>query len=311
MLIFSFFLFPAAHGAISDPTNADVSISPPPAQNETARQFYNAGTEKLRAGKLADAETLLESSLAKQDERVQPAALFNLGDVRFDQGIEELKKSPDGAVKRTDSAIDIGTGAIAKATDALASNDVQQMVDAYLAGRGAQKEMRAATQAVQRALEAHGRTLLKWRGALGDFQSAAELNPADTNAAQNAEFAEQSIAKLVDSLREMQQAAASLSGKQAELNGLLQQLKGKIPAPNAPPGGDGEDDNPGQNGDHPLPESLKGLTESAGGGGHEMDLKISPDEAGQLLNSIQPDGKNLPLGGNEPGQPNARSGRIW
>jgi hypothetical protein len=146
---------------------------------------------------------------------------------------------------------------------------------------------------------------------LSDFQSAAELNPADTNAARNAEIVEQAIAKLVDSLREMQQAAGNLAGKQSELNSLLKQLKGKIPAPNSPPGAAGEDGDEGEDGDRPLPESLSGLKESASGGGQEMDLKISPEEAGQLLNNIQPDGKQLPMGQGEPGKPNGRSGRIW
>jgi len=296
----------------NDATNADNSASPPP---ETARGFYNAGTEKLRVGKLDDAETLLESSLAKQDERVQPGALFNLGHVRFAQGIEELKKMPDSGatVKQTGSAIDDGTRAIAKASDALAGDDVRQMVQAYLAGRGARREMRAATQAVQRALEADGRTLLKWRRALGDFQSAAELNHADTNATHNAEVVEQAIAKLVDSIQQMQQLAANLAGSKTQLDGLLKQLKGKIPAPDMPPGASGgEEDEDGDDGKKPSPESLSGLKESdKGGGGQEINLKISPEQAGQLMNSIQPDGKLLPMGQGEPGQPVNRSGRIW
>jgi tetratricopeptide (TPR) repeat protein len=313
MLIFSFLIFPVAFGAINETTNADNSISPPPAVGENPRELYNAGTEKLRAGKLTDAEALLESSLAKQDARVLPAALFNLGHVRFAQGNEELKKTPDAAAttRQTQAAAADGAGAISKVKDALAANDISQMVEAYLAGRGVRKEMRAATEAVQRAMEADGKTLLKWRRSLGDFRSAAELNPADTSAARNAEIVEQTIAKLVDSLREMQQAAGSLGGKQSELNSLLKQLKGKIPAPNSPPGAAGEDGDEGEDGDRPLPESLSGLKESASGGGQEMDLKISPEEAGQLLNNIQPDGKQLPMGQGEPGKPKSRSGRIW
>jgi tetratricopeptide (TPR) repeat protein len=302
----------AVFGAAVATVSSGDSI-PPVTASENPRELYNAGTEKLRAGKLTDAETLLESSLVKQDARVQPAALFNLGHVRFAQGNEELKKTPDaaGTTRRTQAATADGVGAISKVKDALANNDVSQMVEAYLAGRGVRKEMRAATEAVQRAMEADGKTLLKWRRSLGDFRSAAELNPADTNAARNAEIVEQAIAKLVDSLREMQQAAGNLAGKQSELNSLLKQLKGKIPAPNSPPGAAGEDGDEGEDGDRPLPESLSGLKESASGGGQEMDLKISPEEAGQLLNNIQPDGKQLPMGQGEPGKPKGRSGRIW
>ena len=310
LLIFFAAIFSGIKALGADGAAASENPAPAIVANENPRELYNAGTEKLRAGKLGDAETLLESSLAKQDLRVQPAALFNLGHVRFAQGNEELKKSPD-AGRQTKSATSDGVSAIQKASDALASNDLLRMVDAYISGRGVRKEMRAATEAVQHAMDADGKTLLKWRRALGDFRSAAELNPADTNAVRNAEIVEIAIAKLVDSLREMQQEAGNLGGKQAELNGLLQQLKGKIPAPNAPPGVAGEEDDKGGDGDNPLPESLSGLTESTGGGGQEMDLKISPEEAGQLMNRIQPDGKQLPMGQGDPGKPGNRSGRIW
>ena len=54
------------------------------------------------------------------------------------------------------------------------------------------------------AMETYGNTLLKWRRAADDFKGAAELNPGDTNAAHNAEIVERGIARLVDSLRQMQ-----------------------------------------------------------------------------------------------------------
>jgi tetratricopeptide (TPR) repeat protein len=296
-------------------TNAEVSISPPPGPRATARGFYNAGTEKLLAGKWDDAETLLESSLARQNERVQPAALFNLGHVRFAQGVAELKKSPDGAptVHYGGNAVADGGDAIQKAADALASDDLRQMVEAYLAGRGARKEMRAATKAVERAMAQYGKTLIKWRRALNDFKGAAELNPADTNAAHNAEIVEQAIARLVDRLREMQKVATKLGGKKSELDKLMKQLKGKIPAPDMPPGAlGGEEDEDGDDGKLPSPESLTGLEESdQGGGGQELSLKISPEQAGQLMNSLQPDGKQLPMGQGELGMPKNRSGRSW
>jgi len=312
MLFFSISVCLSAFGATNAAAIPEVS-APPTVTSENPRELYNAGTEKLRAGKLSDAETLLESSLTKQDERVQPAALFNLGHVRFAQGNEELKKTPAASttVKRSLAATAAGVGAIQKAADALAGNDVQQMVEVYFAGRGVRKEMRVATAAVQRAMEAHGKTLLKWRRALSDFKSAAELNPADTNAMRNAEIVEQAIARLVDSMREMQQSAASLGGKQSELNRLLKQLKGRIPAPNAPSGAAGEEDDEDKDGEGLPPEALSGLQESTTGGGREMELKISPEEAGQLLNGIQPDGKLLPMGQGESGKPKDRPRRIW
>jgi len=300
-------------GLTKDATSADNLVSPQSVQPQTARSFYNEGMDNIRLGKLSEAESSFESSIVKRDETIAPAALYNLGYVRFMLGNKELKKSPAGAAQRSRAATTAGTGAVQQAVEAMASNDVQQMVEAYLAGRGVRKEMREATKAVQRAMEEHAKTLTKWRRALSDFKSAAELNPADSKAAYNAEVVERAIAKLVDSLREMQQAAANLGGKQAELNGLLKQLKGKIPAPNMPPGAaGGKEDEDGDDGEKPSPESLTGQEEAdKSGGGQEMDLKISVEQAGQLMNSIQPDGKQLPMGQGELGEPKNRSGRIW
>jgi hypothetical protein len=300
------FICTAAFGSTSDVANNDDSISPPPVL-ETSRELYNAGTQKLRAGKLSDAESLLQASVSKQNERVQPAALYNLGHARFAQGNEELKKQPsaNATAGRGRAAADSGANAIQHAESALVGDDVQKMVEAYIAGRGVRKEIRAATEAVQRAMEAHGKTLLKWRRSLGDFTSAAELNPADTNAVRNAEVVEQAIAKLVDSLREMQKMSMSLGSGQSKLNQLLQQLKGRIPAPMAPPGAAGDEDE-----EMPV-EALSGLKEAPTDGGKEMELTLSPEEAGQLLNGIQPDGKLLPMGQGDTGKPKDRPRRTW
>jgi tetratricopeptide (TPR) repeat protein len=302
---------PTASGATNNPSHTEIPSSPP-AASENARELYNTGTKMLRAGKWNDAEMFLESSLATQDERIQPTALFNLGYVRFAQGSEELKKAPPAGVtsQRARDAAAAGDSAIQQATGALASNDLQQMIQAYIIGRGARKEMSAATKAVQSAMKAYGQTLSKWRRALSDFQSAAELNPADTNATHNAEVVAQEIAKLVDRMREMQMAAAGLGAKQDQLKALLKQLKGQIPAQNAPPGasGEGEED---EDGNGPSPESLAGQKESAGERGPDDGLSISPEAAEQIMNGIQPDGKQLPMGPGDAGKPKDRSGRIW
>ena len=316
MLFLCLNICPVAFGSTNDATNADNFISPPPVAQATARGFYNAGTKRLLAGKFDDAEMLLESSLAGQDENVQPQALYNLGHVRFAQGVKELKKSPDGAatINRGMASAAAGEDAIQKAGDALASNDVRQMVEAYLAGRGTRREIREATQLVQRAMEQYGKALVKWQRALNDFKSAAELNPADTNAMRNTEFVEQAIARLVDRLQEMQQLATKLGGKKAGLDKVLKQLKGKIPAPDMPPGAPGgqDEDEDGDDGKLPTPESLTGKQEGdRSGGGHETSLRISAEQAGQLMNSLLPGSKQLPMGQGEPAVPNNPSGRIW
>ena len=304
-----FLLFNFAAVASPGVETNSVAALPVPGVLETSREFYNAGTRQFRAGQLGEAETLFQSSIAKQDERTQPAALYNLAHVRFAQGNEELKKaaSQKANAGRRRAAVGSAAGAIQQAESALAGNEIQPMVEAYMNGRGARKELRAATEAVRRALEAHGKTLLKWRRALGDFKSAAELNPADTNAVRNAEIVAQAIAKLVDSLREMQQMTMPMAGAQGKLNELLQQLKGRIPAPNMPPGA------PGDDGEEEMPmESLKGLKEQGQTeGGKEMEIGLSPEEAARLLDGVQPDGKLLPMGPGEQGKPRDRKGRTW
>src|SRR5258706_12475198 len=143
--------------------------APGPGVSSTPRDFFNAGTQKLREGSLREAETLLESVLASPRERLQPPALYNLGHVRFGQGAEELKKSPLAAptIARGRAAEQQAGEAIGEADEALAGNDVQKLVAAYVRGRGVRKELKAAIEAVRRALGAHGAALAKWRRSSG------------------------------------------------------------------------------------------------------------------------------------------------
>src|ERR1041384_442350 len=55
-----------------------ISPEQPPA---TPRELFNAGTQKLKAGKLREAEAFLESSLSSQTESLQPFTLYNLGQI--------------------------------------------------------------------------------------------------------------------------------------------------------------------------------------------------------------------------------------
>jgi tetratricopeptide (TPR) repeat protein len=287
--------------------------NPPPARAERApvssRDFFNAGTRRLNESKWHEAETLLQAALARQDEGVQSPALYNLGHVRFAQGLEELKKSlaAGPAARRGKVAVASAEQAVGEATVALASGDVQRMVAAYERGRGARKELREATKAVQRALELHGAALRRWQRALGDFQGAAELQPAMTNAPHNARMVERAIARLVDSLRDLQQIQMGMARPQGELEERLKQLKGQIPEPLMPPGADGEEeeDESGR-----MPEPLPGQKEGPSRDGKEMSL--SPEEAGWLLEGFRLDGeRRLPMGQDETGQPKDRKGRDW
>jgi hypothetical protein len=265
----------------------------------------------LNDQKFAEAESMLVSALAAQDERIQPRTLYNLGHVRFAQGAEILKKGPDAqkVSAQGNAALALGGSAVNAAQLALARNDVEKMVDAYLAGRGARHELRAAEKAVKAAMETYGNTLRKWQRAADDFKGAAELNPADTNATRNAEIVEQGIAKLVDSLRNMQAMAAALGDKKQQLDKMLGQLKGRIPAQDAPPGAAGEDD---EDEDGMQPEDLAEQKESGAREGEQPEHPLSPDQAGQILDGLAPNGtRRLPMSDQQTSKPKDKTGRNW
>ncbi|HSY19237.1 MAG TPA: hypothetical protein VK815_12920 [Candidatus Acidoferrales bacterium] len=284
----------------------------------TARDLYNEGTKLLAAKKYADAERMLTAALAAQDDRVQPPALFNLGHVRFADGLEIYKKGPDAqkVLDQGNAALAAGENAIRNGEASLAENQMDKMISAYLEGRGARHDLSAAEKAVKLAMDIYGKTLARWQRADDDFKGAAEMNPADTNAVQNARTMERYIAALVDSIRLMQQMDGMMAGQKEQLGKVLSKLKGKIPAPNAPPGGKGDDDEDegdgGGKGDV-KPESLAGKEENAGRDGNEIQVTLSPDQAGQMLDGLPVDGsRRLPIGGDQQGEPaKDRHGRNW
>jgi len=255
----------------------------------TARDFYNAGTRLLAAKKYADAEKMFQAALAAQDDRVQPQALYNVGHTRFASGLERLKQGPDAqkTAARGNAALAASEHAIQQSGSALAENNMQHMIDAYLEGRGARHELREAEKAVTAAMETYGKTLEQWLRAANDFKSGAELNPADTNAAYNAEIVERGIAKLVDSVRKMQEMMGAMGKQKQDLGKMLAKLKGSMPAPNAPPGPAGDDDEDDQG---VQPDSLAGQQEGPGHQNDQLPVPLSPDQAGQMLDGLSLDG---------------------
>ncbi len=272
------------------------------------REFFNAGTLKLHEGKLREAEAFFESALASQNERLQPPAMYNLGHVRFKQGVEELKKGPEaGATAQHGRSVGQGGDeAIHSADEALAGNDLEQMVAAYLRGKGSRREMKAAMAAVKKAMEAQKATLSKWQRASGDFRGTVELKRKDEDAQHNADVVDQCIAKLVDSLRELQQMANALGDKKQELGEKLKQLKGKIPAPNMPPGAAGDDEEDEDQPKGPEPGQKEGPSKE----GQEMEL--SKEQAGWLLDSFKLDSeRRLPMGQGPEATPKDRNRPDW
>ena len=286
---------------------ATPSNTEPPAPS-TAREFFNAGTELLSQGKLREAEADFEAALATQTARLQSPSLYNLGHVRFGQGLEELKKGPGArqTAEGAQGAAQSGDAAIHTANDALSGNDLQKMVDAYMRGRGARRELKAATAAVKQALESLGATLKKWQRASGDFKSAVELDPNDSDASHNAKVVDRSIARLIDQIHQLEQLANALGDKKNELGEKMKQLRGRIPAPDMPPGSAGDDDDDEDNPFGPRPGDKEG------GSKEGREITISPEQAGWILDSFKLGGdQRLPMGQGDQGNPKARPRKTW
>ncbi len=282
-----------------------IEASPP----STPREYFNAGTQKLKEGKLKEAEALFQSALAAQSERLQPSALYNLGHVRFAQGVEELKKGPSArpSVTQAEGAGQSAEDAIRDADDALGGTDIQKMIAAYMRGRGARRTLREATKAVRQALETYGTTLSKWQRSSGDFKSAVELNARDSQASQNAEIVDRNIARLIDTLRQLQQAAMAMGQKKQELADKMKQLRGKIPEDQMPPGAAGDDEEEEDQPNGPRPEDK----ESAGKEGEEQ-MRLSPEQAAWMLEGFKLDSdRRLPMGQEKTGEPKNRTGKTW
>jgi hypothetical protein len=284
-----------------------------PDHEPSARELYNDGTHKLNEGKLTEAESYLQSAVAAQDERVQSPALYNLGLTRFKQGVNELTNGPAPAALDAQSgfASQSGASALHAVDNALAGDDVQAMVAAYLRGRGARRELKGAVTAVQRAMDTFGVVLAKWRRASGDFHSTVELQPTDTNAQINAKLTDRYIAKLVDLLQMMMQRQAGMQQQREELRKKMAELKGKLPDQTGSPmlGDDGDDDDDDSK-KSPQPPKL-GDQEGPVKDGREMQLTF--EEARRLLNLLQLDtGRKLYLGsGDENPKPGNHPGRDW
>jgi hypothetical protein len=117
------------------------------------------------------------------------------------------------------------------------------------------------------------------------------------------------MAKLIDSLRQMQGMMGQMEQKRQALGKDLSKLKGQIPAPNAPPGQNGED---GDEDEGTTPDSLTGQTEGATQEGNQMEMQLSPEQAGQILDGLSLDGSRRLSMSDQQGQPpKDRKGRNW
>lgn len=279
------------------------------------RQIYNDGTQKLRTGKLREAETILQSAVSSQDEKVQAASLYNLGHARYLQGKEALAKGPNAEATHAtaDRAYENGSDAIRGADKALAGDDLEAIVAAYMRGRGARKELKAANEAVKHSMEMFGGVLAKWQRARGDFKSAHELRQSDTDAEANAEAMDRCIAKLVDLQQMMMQSMNGVGKQRSELREKMKALKKKMPKDMGEQlsGKNGEDDDEDEgNKDKKSPEPKPGEREPESKDGKPMML--TQEDAMRLLGMLKLDAdRKLPMSMGETGEPKDRKGRDW
>ena len=274
-------------------------------------KLYNQGTQELRENKFRQAEAALQDAVFSQNEKVQIPALYNLGHVRFQEGVQELKAGPNGKASETvaQRACENGDAALQAADEALAQWDVQTIVAAYMQGRGARKELKAATEAVQTALESYGVVLSKWQRASGDFKSAHELSRSDTDAQANADAVDRSIAKLVDTQRIVMKSSQCTKKTREALRQKMGELKKRLPKELKKQCEKGEEEDE-EDQDKPPKEPKAGQQEAKAKVGQEKLL--TPEEAARLLEMLRLDtNRKLPLGMTDTGAPKDRKRRDW
>jgi len=294
-----------ALGAVLPPGSASAQEM----EGMSAREAFNTGTARFRSGKLREAEGLLESLLTTQRPDWQVPGLYNLGHARFSQGMEELKKSEEAgpsAARGRATALAVEE-TITDAREALRANEVKEMVKAYVQGRGVRRDLRSAIRVVRQALQIHAAALERLQRASGDWKSAVELDPKNADARHNADVADRHIARVIDSIRDLQQSLMQMQGAGEELRQMMNQMKGKIPAEDMPPGAPGEDEEEEEDGGMLPPP---GTEEGPGQEGREM--QVSPEEASWLLEGFRAsEDRRLPMTQGTSGEPRERNKPTW
>src|SRR5258708_25927300 len=264
-------------------------------ENENPRELYNQGTQKFRESKLREAEAALHTAVSSQNEKVQIVALYNLGHVRYEEGERELKEAKDGKATATtaNQACENGAEAIQSADVALAPWHLQRIVAAHMEGRGARKELKAANEAVKRAMESYGVVLTKWQRASGDFKSAYELNPSDSDAQANASVVDRKIAKLLVTQRLLLQRSHCTKKTRDGLKQKMAELKKRLPEELKKQCENGEEEDEDDK-DKPPKETQDGQEEAKRKEGEER--RLTPEEATRLLEMMRLDtDPKLPL----------------
>jgi tetratricopeptide (TPR) repeat protein len=317
-----------------------------------AHAQFNAGVSHMAKKDLREAEVALRAAVASNHVSVQPLALYNLGHVRFLQGKETLK----GEGNRQ-QLLDSSAAATALAEEVLRRgspiaerNDIQELIGAYMEARAARKQLRIVRDENTRELDLIGSALQRWRRAVGDFRSAVELNPSNTDAAFNADVVERHIDALLNFKKKLEQEQEEVGQQREKLTQMMKKMRGKIPK-EMQRGSDEEEDDEEQEEEpderDPKTETPKQQQQRIGGE-REIDpdmLRVLKEKMPQRTMSVgqegeradremqgfrgdgqkpEPKGRAGPEGergdremrgfrgdGQKPGEPKGRKGRDW
>jgi hypothetical protein len=288
-----------------------------------AWNLYNEGVAKLAANELREAESALRRAVETNDERVQPPALYNLGHVRFLQGKETLKGEGNRQqlLDSSDAATALAEEVIRRVTPIAESDDINELIGAYMEARAARKRLRLEKEQSTRALDLLGSALSRWRRSVGDFRGAHELNQANTDASFNADVVERHIEELLKFEKVLVERQGK-GGKQREkLTELMKCMRGKIPKDMQRGSDDEEDDEEEEEGrgenQPPGGETAKQQRQRIGGE-REIDpdmLRVLKEKMPQRTMSVdqerEREGEGARPINQKPREPKARKGRDW
>ncbi len=295
-----------------------LAASPAFAVQQSARELYNEGVQRLGKGELRDAEMALRKAAGSDGadaETVPPLALYNLGHVRFRQGEETLKGEGNRQqlLDSSAAAAAVAEEAIRTGGKALESDAVQEIVAAYMEARAARKELRFSRDDTSRTMGLIGSALERWRRSVGDFHSALELDSANGDAKTNAEVVERKIEALLKFKKQLEQQSEQVAEAREKLKELMKKMRGKIPKEMQRESDDEEDDDDeDEKKDEPKPGEKQQQRIGS-------DREVSPDMARWLKETMKR--RTMSLGTKQEGEgfaptegqrkPQQRKGRDW
>jgi tetratricopeptide (TPR) repeat protein len=295
---------------------AVLSAAPALAVQRSARELYNDGVGKLGKGELREAETVLREAAAANVDSVQPLALYNLGHVRFQQGVETLKGEGNRQqlLDSSDAACAVAEEAIRRGERVLESEDLQQIIAAYMEARAARKDLRIARDETRRMLDLLGSALARWRRSVGDFHSAAELDSSNRDATFNADVVERKIAELLKFKKKAEEQSEAVADEREKIKETMKKMRGKIPKDMQRESDDEEDDEEDEEKEKGEPKIGEKQQQRIGG-----EREVSPEMARWLKETMKR--RTMSLGTKEEGEgfrpadeqrkPAQRKGRDW